>query len=123
MTKPPEDTPKSTAAGKPWRRVWRRLWAGFLSLIAPGLGQAFNREYKRGALVGFAVAGGLLAVLAVVKLSALLWRASPLLTYGMLVVGMITTFALIIGAAIDAFRRANRGDNFPVGWLKRYAIY
>ncbi len=123
MTTPPDQTRASSAIAKPKCRIWRRLWAGFLSLIAPGLGQAFNREYKRGALVGFTVAIGVLAVLALVKLSALLWRPSPLPTYGIVIVGSIIGLALVFGAAIDAFRRANRGSNSPVGWLKRYAIY
>src|SRR5580692_6662563 len=123
MTSTPDQTPAHSAIAKPRRRIWRRLWAGFLSLIAPGLGQAFNREYKRGAIVGFAVAGGALGVISLIKLSVLVWRASPSLTYAILVVGMIASFALTIGAAIDAFRRSNRETNSPVGWLKRCAIY
>jgi signal peptidase I len=123
MTSTPDQTPAHSAIAKPRRRIWRRLWAFLLSLVIPGLGQAYNREYKRGVVVGVTVAVGLLFALSFVKLSALVWRAPPMLTYGVIVAGVIASLGLVIWAAIAAFRHANLGGRPTFGWKLRYLIY
>jgi signal peptidase I len=119
----PEAKPVADTTAKPRRRMLRRLWAFALSLFFPGLGQAFNREYRRGLIFGLTVAAGLFAVLAVVKLGALVWRASPIETYCIIAAGMVVSLAFHVWPAIDAFRRVDRGILLSAWWVKRYVIY
>jgi len=100
-------------------RPWWRLWAFLLSLLMPGLGQAFNQEYGRGVICGVAVAGGFLAI----KLSGLAWSLSPALSFSIFAVSVVLSLVCWFGTGIDAFLRTNAARSRSVGLVARFAIY
>lgn len=107
MSEASEEAP----AAIPPRR--RRAWlAALLSLVCPGLGQLYDGEARR-AVICFAALATLYALGAIVLITV----AAPLsfLMAGLALVAAV--FALAIGSAVDAFRRA-RGLEAVV--LKRY---
>jgi signal peptidase I len=100
----------------PRRRA--RLWAALLSFFAPGLGQAFNGEYRRA--IGFVIAYAVSTVPqnAIELFPA--WSARRL--YACFLLALVAGLAVGLASAIDAYRR--RGRVVPsLGRWWRYLVY
>ncbi len=97
-----------------------RWWAFLLSLVLPGLGQAFNGEYYRGA--GFAAAA--IASAVPVEFTAYVYPGWPAwLVFLLIVAGVALGFLIAIAAGVDAFQRRAGADRRRLLRWRRYLVY
>lgn len=110
------ETPPASGVG-----LGSRLWAGFLSLLFPGLGQAFRGNYGRGVQLAIV---SLVAVLVFTQ-SIYVWPALPsgILFAAVAMLSQLFILAVACWAGINAFRsRQNSASRLRRRWL-RYLTY
>ena len=100
-------------------RLRTRIWAFLLAFITPGLGQAFNGEYRRGIAFGVVTAVALLAINA----SVFAWPFWPRPVMDLLALAVVASLVLIVWAAVDGWRRARPAGVPRPGRVKRYLVY
>jgi signal peptidase I len=102
-------------------RLASRLWAGFLSLLYPGLGQAFRGSYGRG--VWFAI-GSVVALLAFTQ-SIYAWSMLPsgILFTAVWALSGLCVRGVACWAGIDAFRLGRNNTKRVPRWWLRSLIY